>query len=81
MRTAASAPFGVLHILTEGAPATMPTASPLSAVYETTKLLGESLGLFYQQKFGLEFNALRFSSMYGERQHERAMNANGIAAK
>jgi len=50
-------------------------------VYETTKLLGESLGLFYQQKFGLEFNALRFSSMYGERQHERAMNANGIAAK
>ena len=66
--------------LTEDSPATMATASPLSAVYGTTKLLGESLGLFYQQKFGLEFNALRFSSVYGERQHERAMNANGIAA-
>ena len=66
--------------LTEDSPATMATASPLSAVYGTTKLLGESLGLFYQQKFGVEFNALRFSSVYGERQHERAMNANGIAA-
>lgn len=70
----------VADSLTEAAPATMATASPLSAVYGTTKLLGESVGLFYQQKFGLEFNALRFSSVYGERQHERAMNANGIAA-
>ncbi len=66
--------------LTEDSPSTMATASPLSAVYGTTKLLGESLGLFYQGKFGVEFNALRFSSVYGERQHERAMNANGIAA-
>ena len=66
--------------LTEQSPATMATASPLSAVYGTTKLLGESLGLFYQQKFGVEFNGMRFSSVFGERQHARAMNANGIAA-
>jgi len=67
-------------VLTEASPSTMASASPLSQVYGTTKLLGESLGLFYQQKFGVEFNALRFSSVYGERQHERAINANGIAA-
>ena len=66
--------------LTEISPSTLGTTSPLSAVYGTTKLLGESLGLFYQQKFGVEFNAMRFSSVYGERQHERAMNANAIAA-
>jgi UDP-glucose 4-epimerase len=42
--------------------------------------LGESLGLFYQQKSGVEFNALRFSSVYGARQHDRALNANGMAA-
>lgn len=66
--------------LTEDAPSTLATASPLSGVYGTTKLLGENLGLFYQEKFGVEFNALRFSSVYGERQHDRAMNANGLAA-
>jgi UDP-glucose 4-epimerase len=66
--------------LTEDAPSGLSTASPISAIYGTTKLLGESIGRFYQQKCGVEFNALRFSSVYGERQHERAMNANGIAA-
>ena len=66
--------------LTEDAPSALATASPISAIYGTTKLLGEALGRFYQQRFRVEFNALRFSSVYGERQHERAMNANGIAA-
>lgn len=70
----------VADVLTEESPSTMASASPLSQVYGTTKLLGESLGLFYQEKFGVEYNALRFSSVYGERQHERAINANGIAA-
>ncbi|MBP0496175.1 NAD-dependent epimerase/dehydratase family protein [Pararoseomonas indoligenes] len=68
------------EILTEDAPSGLSTASPISAIYGTTKLLGEALGRIYQQKFGVEFNAMRFSSVYGERQHERAMNANGIAA-
>lgn len=67
-------------VLREDAPTTLANASPLSAIYGTSKLMGENLGLFYQQKFGVEFNALRFSSVYGERQHERAINANGIAA-
>jgi UDP-glucose 4-epimerase len=70
----------VADVLTEESPTTLATASPLSAVYGSSKLLGENLGLFYQEKYGVEFNALRFSSVYGERQHERAINANGIAA-
>jgi UDP-glucose 4-epimerase len=70
----------VADVLTEAAPTTFSSDSPLAAIYGASKLLGENLGLFYQEKFALEFNALRFSSVYGERQHERAINANGIAA-
>ncbi|MDP3139902.1 MAG: GDP-mannose 4,6-dehydratase [Burkholderiaceae bacterium] len=56
-------PFGV-----DGLP-------PASAMYGSSKVLGESIGFFYQQKHNIEFNALRFSSIYGERQHLRAVNA------
>ena len=66
--------------LTEDAASALSVTSPIAAVYGTTKLLGESLGRFYQQRHGVEFNAMRFSSVYGERQHERAINANAIAA-
>ena len=65
--------------LTEEAGTTMAGVSPIAAVYGTTKLLGEGLGLLYAQKHGVQFNALRFSSVYGERQHVRAVNANFIA--
>jgi UDP-glucose 4-epimerase len=69
----------VAETLTETAGADMASVSPIAAVYGTTKLLGEALGLLYAQKYGVEFNALRFSSVYGERQHYRAVNANVIA--
>jgi len=65
--------------LAEDAPATLASVSPITAVYGATKLMGEFLGLAYQQKYGVEFNAMRFSSVYGERQHHRAVNANFIA--
>jgi UDP-glucose 4-epimerase len=65
--------------LQEDAPITAASLSPVSAVYGVSKLFGESLCRLYAQKFGLEFNALRFGSVYGERQHTRAVNANFIA--
>jgi UDP-glucose 4-epimerase len=65
--------------LTEDAPVLASSLSPVSAVYGVSKLFGESLGRLYEQKYGLEFNALRFGSVYGERQHARAVNANFIA--
>ncbi|MEZ5881356.1 MAG: NAD-dependent epimerase/dehydratase family protein [Nitratireductor sp.] len=49
--------------------------SPASMVYSASKLVGEGLCALYRQKYGLEFNALRFSTVYGERQHLRAVNA------
>jgi UDP-glucose 4-epimerase len=53
--------------------------SPASMVYSTSKLLGEGLCALYRQRFGLEYNVLRFASVYGERQHWRAVNANYLA--
>jgi UDP-glucose 4-epimerase len=52
---------------------------PVASLYGSTKLLGEALGKLYTQKYGVQFNALRFSSVYGERQHARAVNAVYIA--
>ncbi|MGV6876224.1 NAD-dependent epimerase/dehydratase family protein [Pseudochelatococcus sp. B33] len=49
--------------------------SSASMVYSSSKLVGEGLCSLYQEKYGLEFNALRFSTVYGERQHLRAVNA------
>jgi len=65
--------------LTEDLPTLTATLSPVSAVYGVSKLFGESLCRLYAQKHGLTFNALRFGSVYGERQHARAVNANFIA--
>ncbi|MBR0642020.1 NAD-dependent epimerase/dehydratase family protein [Plastoroseomonas hellenica] len=67
------------EVLTEDAPTVTASLSPVTAVYGVSKLFGESLCRLYAQKFGLEFNALRFASVYGERQHARAVNANFIA--
>lgn len=50
-----------------------------SALYGSTKLLGEAICAQYSKMYGVEFNALRFSSVYGERQHWRAINAVFIA--
>lgn len=66
-------------VLEEDAATVTATLSPVSAVYGVSKLFGESLCRLYTQKYGLEFNALRFASVYGERQHARAVNANFIA--
>jgi UDP-glucose 4-epimerase len=49
--------------------------SAASAAYGASKLLGESLGRLYAQRYGVEFCALRFSTVYGERQHARGINA------
>lgn len=49
--------------------------SPAFATYASSKLLGESLGRLYAQKGGPEFCAVRYSTVYGENQHGRGVNA------
>jgi UDP-glucose 4-epimerase len=49
--------------------------SPASASYGASKLLGESLGRLYAQRYDVDFCAVRFSTVYGENQHARGVNA------
>lgn len=44
-------------------------------LYSASKIMGEGLGLLYQQRYGLDFLALRYAAIYGERQHKRALAA------
>ena len=48
--------------------------SPAVGLYATSKIMGEQLGHMYSQRHGLGFVALRYSSVYGPRQHTRAPN-------
>jgi UDP-glucose 4-epimerase len=52
---------------------------PPSQLYGASKLLGEAVCARYSKAYGLQFNALRFASVYGERQHARAVNAVFVA--
>jgi UDP-glucose 4-epimerase len=52
---------------------------PPSLLYGASKLLGEALCARYEKSHGVQFNALRFASVYGERQHARAVNAVFVA--
>jgi UDP-glucose 4-epimerase len=49
--------------------------SPAAALYSATKIIGENLGRLYHQKLGVQFVSLRYSTVYGERQHYRGVNA------
>lgn len=65
--------------ITEETPYTGHGLPAPSQMYGTSKLMGEALCAQYARAHGQEFNALRFSSVYGERQHGRAVNALFIA--
>lgn len=48
---------------------------PAAALYATSKLIGEHLCGLYQERHGLDYVVLRYSTVYGERQHYRGVNA------
>ncbi len=65
--------------MVEETPFTAAGLSAPSQLYGSTKLLGEAICAQYAKMYGVQYNALRFSSVYGERQHWRAVNAVFIA--
>lgn len=65
--------------ITEATPFTTDGLPPASQMYGASKLMGEALCGLYARQHGVQYNALRFSSVYGERQHARAVNALFIA--
>ena len=69
----------VKHPVTEDAAYVAAGLQPASLLYGASKLLGEALCAQYWKAHEVEFNVLRFSSVYGERQHSRALNAVFVA--
>lgn len=57
---------------TDDSPLRWADMQPGLILYCASKIMGEGLGRLYHQKYGLGFLALRYSAMYGERQHKRA---------
>lgn len=62
-------------LIDESAPANLAGYQPGSMLYSCSKLIGEALCKLYSQKHGVDAVALRYSTVYGERQHYRGVNA------
>lgn len=63
----------------EDAPLQWQAVSPAMALYSASKVAGESLARLYQQQYGIDYVALRYTAVYGERQHGRALVGGHIA--
>jgi UDP-glucose 4-epimerase len=61
--------------LVEGTPFHSEGAPPAAILYGASKIIGEQLCRSYTQKRALAHVVLRYSTVYGERQHHRAANA------
>ena len=48
---------------------------PGTALYGGSKVMGENIGRLYHDRYGVGSISLRYSSVYGENQHTRAVNA------
>ncbi|MBV8888177.1 MAG: NAD-dependent epimerase/dehydratase family protein [Alphaproteobacteria bacterium] len=59
----------------EAVPFRWQSAPPALALYASSKIIGENLLRLYKQRYGLDYVALRYSTVYGERQHHRGVNA------
>jgi UDP-glucose 4-epimerase len=62
-------------LIDETAPANLASFQPGAMLYSCTKLIGEALCKLYSAKHGVHGVALRYSTVYGERQHYRGVNA------
>jgi UDP-glucose 4-epimerase len=66
---------GISGDLVETTPFHSAGAPPAAILYGASKIVGEQLCRDAHAKRGLHFVALRYSTVYGERQHYRAANA------
>ena len=63
----------------ENSPLHWEDLSPAMILYCSSKVMGEGLAKLYHQKYGLNYVALRYTAVYGERQHRRALVGGHIA--
>jgi UDP-glucose 4-epimerase len=66
---------GVAGELVEDTPFHSAGAPPAAILYGASKIIGEQLCRHYKRKHSLDYVVLRYSTVYGERQHYRAANA------
>lgn len=66
---------GIVGELVEGTPFHSAGAPPAAILYGASKIVGEQLCRDAYAKRGLNYVVLRYSTVYGERQHYRAANA------
>ena len=66
------------HPCTEDAPFDWNGVGPGLALYSGSKIVGEGLCQLYHQQYGLEYAALRYSNLYGENQHKRAIDGTRV---
>ena len=66
---------GIKGELVEGTPFHSAGAPPAAILYGASKIIGEQLCRAAFQKHGQDYVVLRYSTVYGERQHYRAANA------
>jgi UDP-glucose 4-epimerase len=62
-------------LIAETAPSNFTSFGPAAALYASSKLIGENLCKLYGARYGIGAIALRYSTVYGERQHYRGVNA------
>lgn len=66
---------GKVTDVTEELPFAWQHLQPAGCIYGATKIIGENLCRMYRQRYGLDYAVLRYSTVYGERQHFRGVNA------
>jgi UDP-glucose 4-epimerase len=66
---------GIVGNLVETTPFHSPGAPPAALLYGASKIIGEQLCRDAHAKRGLNYVVVRYSTVYGERQHYRAANA------
>ena len=65
----------VADLIDEATPWTWSNLQPGAALYAGSKIMGENIGKLYHDRYGVKSVSLRYSSVYGERQHMRAVNS------
>jgi UDP-glucose 4-epimerase len=63
---------------TEDSPFDWNGVGPGLALYSGSKIVGEGLCQLYHQQHGLGYAALRYSNLYGENQHKRAIDGTRV---
>lgn len=63
----------------EGSPLRWQDTPTQLMLYSASKVIGEALAQLYREKHGTDYVALRYSGVYGENQHRRALRGGHIA--